>query len=100
MGAVLSPGVIATFSVRSPLIRAAPNGLAKRASNSFDASAATAVLAEQMEARLARGEHINIQEYSLVVSTMVRVAQRIGIDRVPRDIAPSLAQYLNEGAAE
>jgi hypothetical protein len=31
---------------------------------------ATAVLAEQMEARLARGEQIDIQEYSLVVSTM------------------------------
>jgi hypothetical protein len=39
-----------------------------------------------MEARLARGEQIDIQEYSLVVSTMVRVAQRIGIDRVPRDV--------------
>ena len=61
---------------------------------------ATAVLAEQMEARLARGEQIDIQEYSLVVSTMVRVAQRIGIDRVPRDVAPSLAEYLKQGAAE
>jgi hypothetical protein len=61
---------------------------------------ATAVLAEQMEARLARGEQIDIQEYSLVVSTMVRVAQRIGIDRVPRDVAPSLAEYLKEGAAK
>jgi hypothetical protein len=35
---------------------------------------AASVLAEQMEARLARGEQINIQEYSLLVSTMVRVA--------------------------
>ncbi len=60
---------------------------------------ATAVLAEQMEARLARGEQIDIHEYSLVVSTMVRVAQRIGIDRVPREIVPSLADYLKQGAA-
>jgi len=58
------------------------------------------VLAEQIEGRLARGEKIDIQEYSLVVSTMVRVAQRIGIDRVPRDVAPSLAEYLKHGAAE
>jgi hypothetical protein len=57
---------------------------------------AAAVLAEQMEARLARGEQINIQEYSLLVSTMVRVAQRIGIDRVPRDVAPSLVEYLKQ----
>jgi hypothetical protein len=55
---------------------------------------AAAVLAELTEARLARGEQINIQEYSLLVSTMVRVAQRIGIDRIPRDVAPSLAEYL------
>ena len=55
---------------------------------------AAAVLAELMEARLARGEQINIQEYSVLVSTMVRVAQRIGIDRISRDVAPSLAEYL------
>ena len=61
---------------------------------------AASVLAEQMEARPARGEQINIQEYSLLVSTIVRVAQRIGIDRVPRDVAPSLAEYLKQGAAE
>jgi hypothetical protein len=62
--------------------------------------AAAACLAEQLEARLARGEQIDIQEYSLIVSTMVRVAQRIGIDRVPRDVAPSLAEYLKQVAAE
>jgi hypothetical protein len=61
---------------------------------------AACVLAEQMEARLARGEQINIQEYSLLVSTIVRVAQRIGINRVPREVAPSLAEYLKQGAAE
>jgi hypothetical protein len=60
----------------------------------------TCVLSEQMEARLARGEKINVQEYSLLVSTMVRVIQRIGIDRVPRDVAPSLAEYLEKVAAE
>jgi hypothetical protein len=62
--------------------------------------AAAACLAEQLEARLARGEQIDIQEHCLIVSTMVRVAQRIGVDRVPRDVAPSLAEYLKQGAAE
>ena len=38
--------------------------------------AAAAVLAEQMEAQLARGESINISEHALLCSTMVRVAQR------------------------
>lgn len=56
---------------------------------------AASVLAEQMEARLARGEQFNIQEYSLLVSTMVRVAQRIGIERRSRNVTPSLGQYLS-----
>jgi len=51
-------------------------------------------LAEQLESRLARGEEIDIQEHSLLVSTMVRVAQRIGIDRRAKNITPSLAEYL------
>jgi hypothetical protein len=60
---------------------------------------AASVLAEQMEARLARGEQINIQEYSLLVSTMVRVAQRIGIERRARNVTPSLEQYLSNKKA-
>jgi hypothetical protein len=56
------------------------------------------VLAEQMEARLARGEQINIQEYSLLVSTIVRVAQRIGIERHAKNITPTLSDYLEDRA--
>jgi len=55
---------------------------------------AAACLAEQLESRLARGEEIDIQEHSLLVSTMVRVAQRIGIDRRAKNITPSLSEYL------
>jgi hypothetical protein len=58
------------------------------------------VLAEQMEARLARGEEIDIQQHALLVSTMVRVAQRIGIDRVPRDVVPTLSDYLKQGTTK
>lgn len=56
--------------------------------------AAAAVLAEQMEAKLARGEEIDISEHALLCSTLIRVGQRIGIDRVPKDVSPSLADYL------
>src|SRR5262249_3926185 len=62
---------------------------------------AAACLAEQLESRLARGEEIDIQEHSLLVSTMVRVAQRIGLDRRARNIMPSLSEYLTpQEAAE
>ena len=42
---------------------------------------AAAVLAEQLEARLANGEAIDIAEHALLCSTLTRLAQRIGIDR-------------------
>jgi hypothetical protein len=48
--------------------------------------AAAAVLAEQMESRLANGEQINVQEHATLSSTLVRLGQRIGIDRVPREV--------------
>ncbi len=56
--------------------------------------AAAAVLAEQIEARLANGEEIDISEHALLCSTLVRVAQRIGINRVPRNVVPTVAEYL------
>jgi hypothetical protein len=56
--------------------------------------AAAAVLAEQMEARLANGEQIDIQEHALLCSTLVRTAQRIGLDRIPRDLTPTIDEYL------
>jgi hypothetical protein len=56
--------------------------------------AASAVLAEAMEAQLAKGEKIDIAEHALLSSTLVRIAQRIGIDRRSKNITPTLEQYL------
>jgi hypothetical protein len=56
--------------------------------------AAASVLAEQMEAALARGEPIEIAEHALLTSTLVRIAQRIGIDRRAKNFTPSLHDYL------
>jgi hypothetical protein len=50
--------------------------------------------AELLEARLANGEQIDIGEHSNLSSTLVRIASRIGIDRIPKDITPSLGEYL------
>ena len=61
--------------------------------------AAAAVLAEQMEARLANGEEINIAEHGLLCSTLVRLSTRIGINRVPKTIV-SLHDYLEAAASE
>jgi len=54
--------------------------------------AAAAVLAEQLEARLANGEQIDIAEHSTLSSTLVRLAQRIGTNRVARDVVLPLRE--------
>ncbi len=58
--------------------------------------AAAAVLAEQLESRMANGETIDITEHALLCSTLVRVAQRIGINREARNVTPTLEQYLRQ----
>lgn len=55
---------------------------------------ASAVLAENLESKLANGAEINIAEHALLTSSMVRVAQRIGINRLPKNITPDLREYL------
>jgi hypothetical protein len=57
--------------------------------------AATCVLAEAMEARLANGEAINIAEHALLCSTLTRLAGRVGIERRAREIVPTLQGYLD-----
>jgi len=56
--------------------------------------AAACVLAEQLEARLTNGQAIDVGEHAALSSTLVRLASRIGIDRVPKDVTPSLSDYL------
>jgi hypothetical protein len=47
--------------------------------------AALAVQAEAMEAKLAAGAEIDLQQHALLSSTLVRIGQRIGLDRVALD---------------
>jgi hypothetical protein len=53
-------------------------------------------IASAMESKLANGEAIDIQEHATLSSTLVRLAQRIGIDRVPIDISPTLSDIAAE----
>jgi hypothetical protein len=62
--------------------------------------AAASVLAELLEARVANGEQIDIAEHAQLVSTLVRIAQRIGIDRKLGHVVPSLAEYLEHKDSE
>jgi hypothetical protein len=62
--------------------------------------AAAAVLAEQLEARLAYGDEIDITAHALLASTLVRIAQCIGIDRPAKNSTSSLRDYLASKATE
>jgi len=59
--------------------------------------AAAAVLAEQLEAKLANGATIDLGEHALLCSTLVRVAHRIGLGRVAHDVT-TLGEILREGS--
>jgi hypothetical protein len=62
--------------------------------------AASACMAESMEADLANGKTIDVAQHALLCSTLVRLAQRIGIDRTAREIVPTLHQYIAANHAE
>ena len=41
------------------------------------------------------GEEIDITEHALLCRTLVRIARSIGLDRIRRDLTPTLADYLH-----
>jgi hypothetical protein len=62
--------------------------------------AASAVLAEELEAKLAKGEEIDVAQHSLLCSTLTRLAQRIGIDRRSKIIGSTLSDFLHVSSVE
>jgi hypothetical protein len=62
--------------------------------------AAAACMAEAMEADLVNGKTIDISEHCLLSSTLVRLANRIGLSREARNITPSVGEYLEGVNAE
>ena len=66
-----------------------------------EAFAGAAIHVNDINARLLLGEQIDIVAHSQAISTMVRVASRIGLARVPRDVSPpSVAEYLAHKARQ
>src|SRR4051794_2206094 len=59
-----------------------------------EAFAGAAVHLHDLNARLLVGEKIDLSEQSTAISSLVRIASRIGTRRRPRDVTPSLQEYL------
>jgi hypothetical protein len=60
-----------------------------------EAFAGISIVINDLNARLLLGQKIDVLEHSQAISTMVRVASRVGINKIPRDVTPpSVAEYL------
>jgi hypothetical protein len=53
-----------------------------------------------MEGEAAAGKEIDLEEYGRLTDRLGRAFQRLGLRRQPRTVEPSLADILNEEAAE
>lgn len=56
--------------------------------------AATTVQAELLEARMVNGEAVDIQTLCTLASTTVRLSTRLGLERVAKDVGPTLGDML------
>jgi hypothetical protein len=61
--------------------------------------AAAAVLAEQIETRIVRGEPVDIAEFAQLSSTLVRITNHLGLERIPR-IVNGFAGEVIDGNVE
>jgi len=58
-----------------------------------EAFAGVSIHLGDLHARLLLGEKIDICEHATAVSTMVRIAQRVGVRRTQRDVTPEPLDY-------
>jgi hypothetical protein len=61
--------------------------------------AAIVVQVESMEARMAEGHEIDVSRHNKSSSVMARLAHRIGLRRVSKNVTPVLRDYLDAEAA-
>ena len=57
--------------------------------------AAAACLAEEIEARVCRNEQIDLDDHAQLVSSLVRLANHLGLERIPRTIGSYAAEILD-----
>ena len=58
------------------------------------AGAATTLQYLNVQVALGETSEIALSDYATIASTMLRIGSRLGLQRVPRDVTPSLSEYL------
>ena len=66
--------------------------------NLVEAFAGAAVHVHDLNARLLAGEKIDLQQQAMAISSLVRIASRIGTRRRSKDVTPDLRTYLRQSA--
>jgi hypothetical protein len=61
-----------------------------------EAFAGCALHITDLNARLMLGEEIDLLAHTGAINALVKLASRIGTDRVARNVTPSLSQYLQQ----
>ncbi len=64
-----------------------------------EAFAGTAVTVRDLNVRIKLGEQVDIAEQAQAVTTLVRVGSRLPNGRIPRNITPTLDQYVRDRTA-
>ena len=59
-------------------------------------AATLAVWCEDAESSMARGEDIDISEFTTATNALRRLLSDLGLERKARDITPTLDRYLSE----
>jgi hypothetical protein len=49
---------------------------------------------------MVNGEAVDVGSLCTLASTTVRISARLGLERVPKDVTPTLAEYLSSRDAE
>lgn len=61
-----------------------------------EAFAGAAVRMHDMNAHLLLGQDVNLTEHAMAISSLVRIASRIGTRRRARNVTPNLAEYIRD----
>ena len=57
-----------------------------------------AVILHHLNTQLALGQDVDLAQHAQAVSAMVRVASRLGVRRVPRDVTPDPLDYARDAS--
>jgi hypothetical protein len=60
----------------------------------IQAYAGSAILLDDLNARVVLGQEIDVGTYAQVTSALVRIASRLGLQRRQRDVTPTVEEYL------